>query len=152
MMQGIALPRGCRMLIDACHPMVRPHLGLQATELQVARAEFAERERVVRQSHGALAGAKAELKEMSTKLTDRRHMLWQAQSMVTVRQTRIILELSQIFPLLQAEGPNGNLSICNLTLPNSDYAGCDEEAVSTALGERSERWHRPALLPPDAAA
>jgi len=106
----------------------------EATELQVARAEFAERERVVRQSHGALAGAKAELKEMSTKLTDRRHMLWQAQSMVTVRQTRIILELSQIFPLLQAEGPNGNLSICNLTLPNSDYAGCDEEAVSTALG------------------
>ena len=30
MMQGIGLPRGRRMLIDACHPMVRPHLDLQA--------------------------------------------------------------------------------------------------------------------------
>lgn len=89
---------------------------------------------MVQQSHTALKGCKAELQEMKSKLNDRRYMLWQAQSMVAVRQTRIILELSQIFPLVNTDGVSGNVSICNMVLPNSDYSGYDEEQISTALG------------------
>jgi hypothetical protein len=53
----------------------------------------------VRRSHATLAASRDELMEMKDKLRERRQLLWQAQQMVTVRQTRIILELSQIFPL-----------------------------------------------------
>ena len=89
----------------------------------------------VRRSHATLAASRDELMEMKDKLRERRLLLWQAQQMVTVRQTRIILELSQIFPLQQGPPPAHAWSICRLELPSSgDYLGLDEDAVATALG------------------
>lgn len=88
---------------------------------------------IVQESHAALAAGMRELGEMTGKLNERRGLLWQVQSMVRIRQTRIILELSQIFPMQQMK--NQNYTICNLELPSkSDFSGADEEAVATALG------------------
>lgn len=55
---------------------------------------------LIQRSHKTLAVTRDELCEMKDKLRERRQLLWQAKSMETVRQTRIILELSQIFPVL----------------------------------------------------
>lgn len=103
-----------------------------AAALKVGSNILSQQDNMVTQSHNALATCKAELAALGTKMGERRKMLWQAQNMVTVRQTRIILELSQIFPLVRSE--NGLYSICNLDLPNTDFSGFDEEQVATALG------------------
>eukprot|EP00038_Savillea_parva_P009009 m.180643 g.180643 ORF g.180643 m.180643 type:complete len:481 (-) comp15052_c0_seq1:219-1661(-) len=103
--------------------------------LETNRASLSQRQSLVRESHTTLGTTRDELREMRDKLRERRQLQWQAKSMETVRQTRIILELSQIFPIQQGPPPGRAWSICRLELPTgNDYAGWDEDEVATALG------------------
>eukprot|EP00041_Stephanoeca_diplocostata_P020051 m.440007 g.440007 ORF g.440007 m.440007 type:complete len:482 (+) comp21462_c0_seq3:338-1783(+) len=107
--------------------------GDERARLEALKREQQTAHAIAQESHAALAAGMQELREMTGKLNERRGLLWQVQSMVSIRQTRIILELSQIFPMQQMK--NQNYTICNLELPNkSDFSGADEEAVATALG------------------
>lgn len=80
---------------------VLPRCASRRAQIDSERAAQEERQALIRQSHSTLATTRDELREMKDKLRERRQLLWQAKSMETVRQTRIILELSQIFPVQQ---------------------------------------------------
>ncbi len=51
---------------------------------------------------------------------------------MNARQYEIITELQSVYPIVETS-PN-TFTICNLVLPDSDYAKCDDEEIATALG------------------
>jgi hypothetical protein len=77
----------------------------------------------------------AHLVAMRTKFKESADLLLQASTMVTIRQTRIILQLHTIYPVEQLSP--SQFSICSMELPSADRpatTSIDEESIATALG------------------
>lgn len=77
----------------------------------------------------------AHLVAMRSKYKESLDLLHQASAMVTIRQTRIILQLHTIYPVEQLSP--SLFTICSMELPSAERStasNADEEAVATALG------------------
>jgi len=78
----------------------------------------------------------AHLVAMRCKYKESLDLLHQASAMVTIRQTRIILQLHTIYPVEQLSP--SLFTICSMELPSAEQrpttSSLDEESVATALG------------------
>lgn len=110
------------------------HLLLKSehARLREARLNVDKRATNLKSSQRALHDGMDDLETMKVKYSDTRNLLQQAIKMVSIRQTRIILQLHSIYSLEQQS--QSQFTICTLPLPSGDFAGCDEETVATALG------------------
>eukprot|EP00039_Didymoeca_costata_P007523 m.100772 g.100772 ORF g.100772 m.100772 type:complete len:507 (+) comp13723_c0_seq2:168-1688(+) len=109
-------------------------LKMEHVQLRETRISNDKRAASMKASRRVLDTNKEELGTMNAKLNDRVDLLQQAQKMVSIRQTRIILQLHSIYNLEMISAKDSLCQICGLTLPNSDFTGYDEETVATALG------------------
>ena len=101
-------------------------------ELREARLSVDKRAANLKSSWRALEDGRVNLNAMRTKHRNSCDLLRQAVKMVSIRQTRVILQLHSIFPLAQVSP--SKFTICALELPDADYSGYDDEAIATAVG------------------
>ena len=107
-------------------------LKSEHAQLRDARLNVDKRATNLKSSQRSLIDGTNDLHALKAKYSDTRNLLQQAIKMVSIRQTRIILQLHSIYTVAQ-KSPS-QFTICNLELPSSDFSGFDDESIATALG------------------
>ena len=104
-------------------------------ELRALRLSTDKRAASLQSARRTSEHSTAHLVAMRSKYKESLDLLHQASSMVTIRQTRIILQLHTIYPV-ERLSPS-LFTICSMELPSAERptaSNLDEESVATALG------------------
>lgn len=110
----------------------RELLQKESLQLERLKQEVLPQARALKQAQIALIANKQQLAERK-QLLERDHQLFLLRcEALAIRRRTLISQLRSIYPI----APLGDktLSIAGFSLPNSDFTGCDEENVATALG------------------
>mmetsp|Transcript_14494 Transcript_14494/g.20202 ORF Transcript_14494/g.20202 Transcript_14494/m.20202 type:complete len:506 (+) Transcript_14494:142-1659(+) len=89
------------------------------------------RTREISRAEVALMGSRTMLDEERLKLIASKLLLGKMDECLRMWQWKCIGQLRTVFPIVEAESQH---SINSFILPNSDFTGCDEEHIATALG------------------
>lgn len=102
--------------------------------LKATRTELLPRSRTLARSQVALLGAKQQLSNQETKALEKeKEILRTLKESYEFRRWYLVAQIRTIYTIQQSQDGK-SLSVNGFKLPNSDFTGCDEEQIATALG------------------
>lgn len=102
--------------------------------LEGERDALLPRLRSVSQAQVALVASRSMLHEDAEELQRNEERLAVVKRRVLQRRWQLVHGLRAVYPITQPPKDSKHLQIARLSLPNSEYTGCEEEHVATALG------------------
>jgi len=97
------------------------------------RANLLPKIRFLQKAQISLLASKQLLEENKITLSEDRNVLQKSENDILSHRWNLITQLKIIFPISQSTDGK-SFSINGFRLPNSDFTGCDEEQIATALG------------------
>eukprot|EP01113_Clastostelium_recurvatum_P025554 TRINITY_DN3074_c1_g1_i1.p1 TRINITY_DN3074_c1_g1~~TRINITY_DN3074_c1_g1_i1.p1 ORF type:complete len:583 (+),score=153.72 TRINITY_DN3074_c1_g1_i1:93-1841(+) len=102
-------------------------------DIRARRVALLPRARELARAQVTLIAHRQQLTDETKKLDLDRALLSSLHTSLSHRKWQLLAQLRQVYPIQQS--PDGkSLSVNGFRLPNSDFTGCDEEQIATALG------------------
>jgi len=112
----------------------RVRIAERQQESQHRRAVVLAESKRVSKALFDLLSTKQELQISIRRLNHSKGELSEFNFALDARQSTLIRELRMLFPITQTVDQHKSLSIHGIRLPNTDFGGCAEESIATALG------------------
>eukprot|EP00727_Mastigamoeba_balamuthi_P014218 m51a1_g9419 putative uv radiation resistance-associated gene protein (527) ;mRNA; r:366727-368891 len=120
---------------------LKRELRQQEQQLEEIREPLREKQQALVMRAHALFDAQTELQRSADSLKGAKPLLdslleqlQQTRRSLSRMQWKLLAELRMIFPIVRVDDARNLYSICGITLKDSDFSGCNEEEVATALG------------------
>eukprot|EP00026_Physarum_polycephalum_P005331 Phypoly_transcript_05363.p1 GENE.Phypoly_transcript_05363~~Phypoly_transcript_05363.p1 ORF type:complete len:615 (+),score=107.27 Phypoly_transcript_05363:79-1923(+) len=102
--------------------------------LKATRSELLPRSRTLARAQVALLGAKQQLSNQEARALEKEKDILRAlKESYEFRRWYLVSQIRTIYTIQQSQDGK-SLSVNGFKLPNSDFTGCDEEQIATALG------------------